>query len=179
MSLTNPFGIREREVKKIIKEFCPDKTMFYSQNEAPCFNSKKECAIPSGLDPTEANLCGTAFDYAARFFIAKKINANKETAIKHLAAEGLFAYENHFHEITFDVEKLKKHEIFVEKSKAIICGSWSSWLERENNIIKAKTEYLCSEGTIKVSFVYKDILNELKDKFEEFRNSIKDFIYMR
>lgn len=177
MSLINPFGIREREVKKIIKDFCPDKTMFYSQNEEPCFNTKKGYAIPSSLDTAEANLCGTAFDYAVRFLIAKKQNANKEAAIEYLVAGGLFSHENHFHEITFDVEKLKKYEIFVDKSNVIICGSWSSWLERENNIRKSKIEYLCSEGTIKVSFVKNDILNELKDRFEEFRNSIKDFIY--
>ena len=38
-----------------------------------CFDTKAECIITSSLTATEANLCGTAFDYLARFLIAKKI----------------------------------------------------------------------------------------------------------
>lgn len=56
MSLTNPFGIKEKEIKRIIKECCPDKSEFYSLDASQCFNTKSECIVPSELTSTEANL---------------------------------------------------------------------------------------------------------------------------
>ena len=177
MSLTNPFGIREREVKSIIKELTPEKSLFYSQSGLKCFDPKRECRVSSSLNPTEANLCGTAFDYSARFFIAKRIRDNKDAVVEHLVASSLFSYENNFHEITFDIEKLKKYGILVNKSKEIVCGCWQRWLEREKNITRSKIEYFYSEGIIKLSSINKDILDDLKDKYEKFRISIKELLY--
>ena len=67
MSLTNPFGIREKKIKGIIKECSPDKSDFYSLDGTKCFDTKTECVISSELSASDATLCGTAFDYLARF----------------------------------------------------------------------------------------------------------------
>ena len=64
------------------------KEQFYTLNGSTCFDTKKQCSIPSeSTDKTQSILCGTAFDYLARFFIARIIKSNQENALFNLTAD--------------------------------------------------------------------------------------------
>ena len=175
MSLTNPFGIQQNEIKNIIKEFCPEKESFRSQNGTTCFNTKKECMVPSSLDSSDANLCGTAFDYVARFFIAQKISNNKCMATKELMAENIFSYR-YFRQININIHKIQKSGICIKNTNSIVCGNLSKWLEKECNINKYKIENLCDAGILKVSYINTADLDDLKLQYDKFIEPIKKFI---
>lgn len=176
MSLTNPFGIRERKIKRIIKEICPNKRDFYSCDGKECFDTKAECIITSSLTATEANLCGTAFDYLARFLIAKKILKNKENVIENLCAEGVFNTYG-FYNIDFDIDSLKKIGIIVTKENVCICGGCNFYLQRELNLDREKIDKLLTKGFVKISHLNEERICSLRKEYFVFLDDIKDFIF--
>ncbi|MBR4891253.1 MAG: hypothetical protein IKU15_08215, partial [Clostridia bacterium] len=176
MSLTNPFGIKERKIKGIIKECCPDKNDFYSSDGTECFDTKAECIISSKLTTTESNLCGTAFDYLARFLIAKKILKNKDNAIKSLCAEGVFNTYGFYH-IDFDVDSLKKIGIIVKRENICICGGCNFYLQKELNLDRERIDKLLNKGFVKISRLDEEKISLLRQDYLSFLDEIKDFIF--
>lgn len=90
MSLTKPHTTTERIVKSLIKNCIPSKELFYSPGTSICFDTKKKSVINYGLDSkSQSSLCGTAFDYLARFLIARVAKNNKNTVLENLVTERL------------------------------------------------------------------------------------------
>lgn len=95
MSLVRPFGYREKRIKEIIKSLVPKKEHFYSTDQCYCFDSKKIPSVPYELDAKQkAGICGTAFDYLARFSIARIVDHNRNTVLEHLTAENLLTHKS-------------------------------------------------------------------------------------
>lgn len=178
MSLTNPFGIREKKIKGIIKECSPDKSDFYSLDGTKCFDTKTECVISSELSASDATLCGTAFDYLARFFISKKVLKNKEVALQNLCAGSVFRiYGCNFYSIDFDVDALKKIGITVTKENECICGGCNFYLQKELNLDRERIDKLLAKGFVKISRLKEEMIYSLKEDYFNFLEDVKDFIF--
>ena len=92
MSLTHPFGIKQKAIVDAIKQITPKKEEFMSLEGGPCFNKNQPCLAPYNLSNKHlAMRSGVAFDYLARFLIAQKVKAYKDDALSELVAEGIFA----------------------------------------------------------------------------------------
>ena len=64
------------------------------------------CQIPYGLETTyQSALCGTAFDYLARFCIARVAKKNSDEAIKNLVAERFINYQFNMFTLQIDCAK--------------------------------------------------------------------------
>ena len=110
MSLTHPHINTERLIKASIKNCIPNKNQFYSFDKTKCFDTKKESVIEYGLPlSNDAALCGTAFDYLARFIVARIVSDNKDAVLKKLVAER-FITSSSFYTITIDDKTKKKYE---------------------------------------------------------------------
>lgn len=178
MSLTNPFGIKERRIKGVIKECIPDKNDFYLLDGTKCFDAKTECAVFSELSTTDATLCGIAFDYLARFFVARKILNNKEEALINLCAEGIFSVYGHsFYSINFDVDNLKKIGITVTSENESICGGCNFYLQKKLNTDREEIDRLKNKGFLKISYLDKERVCSLKENYFGFLEDIRDFVF--
>ena len=157
MSLTNPSNISERKIKSIIKSIIPNKENFYSLDNSKCFDTKKPLVVPSSLEKTHAALCGTAFDYLARFFIASKINSNnKESVLQNLVAERLISGRTDFYTIKIDKELMKntdKIDSTADIFEIDICGSPSTYLINLLNIDKAALSEMRKKEFIRATFL--------------------------
>ncbi|MBR5534971.1 MAG: hypothetical protein IKU62_09025, partial [Ruminiclostridium sp.] len=91
MSLTHPFGIKQKAIVDAIKQITPKKEEFTSLSGGPCFNKKQPCLMPYNLSSKYlAMRSGVAFDYLARFLIAQKVKDYKDDALSGLVAERMF-----------------------------------------------------------------------------------------
>ena len=91
MSLTHPFGIKQKAMVRAITQVTPKKNEFISLGGGPCFNKNQKCLVPYGLpSPQLATRCGVAFDYLARFLVAQKVKSYKDDALSELVAERVF-----------------------------------------------------------------------------------------
>ena len=83
MSLKHPYGYRAKEIVEIISKYAPEKNQFHCEQKT-CFSKKNPCLAEYTLsDRYLATLTGTAFDYLARFQIARK--AEKSRKRSHVA----------------------------------------------------------------------------------------------
>lgn len=93
MSLKHPHGYRAKEIVEIISRYTPKKDQFHCA-QSNCFNKKSLCLAEYSLSERYlATLTGTAFDYLARFQIARKAEESRKKVCEHLIAGQL--YEKH------------------------------------------------------------------------------------
>lgn len=93
MSLKHPYGYRAKEIVEIISKYAPEKNQFHCEQKT-CFSKKSPCLAEYTLsDRYLATLTGTAFDYLARFQIARKAEKSRKSVCEHLIAKRL--YEKH------------------------------------------------------------------------------------
>lgn len=91
MSLTHPFGIKQKAIVNTIKQVTPKKEDFISSSGGMCFNKNQPCLVPYNLSSKYlAMRSGVAFDYLARFLIAQKVKDYKDDALSELVAEKVF-----------------------------------------------------------------------------------------
>lgn len=83
MSLTGL--LNNKDVNEFFKKIKPNKNEFYTLSGKTPFSNEYEEQFPYGLDiPYDSTLIGTAFDYLARFEIARSIKNNKADSYKML-----------------------------------------------------------------------------------------------
>jgi hypothetical protein len=84
MSLTGLIN-NNKEIKEFFKGIKPDKNKFYTLSGKIPFSKEYTEKFPYNLDvPYDSTLVGTAFDYLARFEIARNIDNNKQSAYEKL-----------------------------------------------------------------------------------------------
>lgn len=84
MSLTGLISTN-KDVKEFFKGIKPDKNKFYTLSGNVPFSKEYKQKVPYNLEvPYDSTLIGTAFDYLARFEIARKIDDNKQSAYEKL-----------------------------------------------------------------------------------------------
>lgn len=84
MSLTGLIKTN-KDVKEFFKEIKPDKNKFYTLSGKTPFSKEYTEKVPYNLDvPYNSTLVGMAFDYLARFEIARNIDNNKQSVYKML-----------------------------------------------------------------------------------------------
>ena len=184
MSLTHPSNFNEKSIINIIKAVIPTKNQFYSNNDSICFNTKRECAVPYTLDcPYTASLCGTAFDYLARFLIAQKIKNNKNKATENLVSERLITSRSNFFTIEMDkkyVEKLLKRGISISIPQEVLCGKPTYYhsLQQICKIEQTELQKLLEKNVLKITFIgnAETIIENLLIDYNNFLKPIKNFI---
>lgn len=84
MSLTGLINTN-KDIKEFFKGIKPDKNKFYTLSGKSPFSKEYVEKFPYNLDiPYNSTLIGTAFDYLARFEIARNIDNNKQSAYEML-----------------------------------------------------------------------------------------------
>jgi len=77
----------DKKFQNIIKEILPPKEAFYTLSRKKPFSSEYNTLVENNLSNSyKVTLAGTAFDYMARFIIAKETIHYKENAFLHLIA---------------------------------------------------------------------------------------------
>ena len=184
MSLTSPFTFTARKIKNIIKTLTPSKEKFHSLDGEDCFNPKRVCKIPYGLKSTyQSALCGTAFDYLARFYIARIVDYNRDVALNHLVAERLISSSN-LYTIGVDEKskkKLEKMKTQVTLPEEILCGNVHSYSHLSNllNLSKEEVRKILDRGLIQISRVFDrgELSERLKLEYNKLLEPIKAYIY--
>jgi len=91
MSITSLLnGKEEKDIKfqEILKSITPRKSEFYTTSGEEPFSKSYEILAPNNLSNVYySSVVGTAFDYIARFIVARKIKERKEESYKSLVAE--------------------------------------------------------------------------------------------
>lgn len=92
MSLNFPSSRSEKDIKQYISVLTPLKNDFYTNiNEAVPFSSTTPMLVSYSLrSPKEARILGMAFDYMARFIIARELNYHKRKVLDDLVAANAF-----------------------------------------------------------------------------------------
>ncbi len=80
----------EKEFQAILKEIIPSKKEFFTPSGKTAFSKEYNLIVPYNLIVTyDSSVVGTAFDYIARFMIAKKLNKINEVKERMNAQKGL------------------------------------------------------------------------------------------
>lgn len=185
MSLTKPYGVTEKKIKAIIKNISPNKEQFYLTDGLKCFNVRKECMVPYELESTyQSALCGTAFDYLARFLVARIAEHNRENSLTGMVAERFITSSTNLYTIEVDEkikEKLVNKKHFFTLPKDIVCGNVHSYayISQFFDVSKEELQKFISQDLIKIRCVsnYKKVLKFLKDGYNNLLKPIREYIH--
>lgn len=185
MSLTKPHGFTAKNIKSIIKNCIPIKEQFYSNNNSRCFDTKKKCVVAYEIDSTyQSSLCGTAFDYLARFCIAHVAKHNRDIVLNNLVAEQFISDTFRLRTIKSSKktkEKLEKENIHLSLPDEVVCGNITySYLSEICDVEKEKIQELISHDLIKIRFLTnreeKETLVKLKNGYRELLKPVENYI---
>lgn len=184
MSLSKPYGFTEKRIKAEIKSLIPNKDQFYSANNSKCFDSKKECMVEYKIKSTyQSALCGTAFDYLARFCIARIAEYNREESLHDLVAERFIKSTFDLYTIEVDEktkERFKHKNIHFSLPNGIVCGEIRSYsyLSKICDAPKEELQKLISKDLIKIRHVpnSKNVLDDLKNQYNRLLEPIRQYI---
>ncbi len=144
----------------------PDDELYKTVSKKKPFSTEYQLKVPYCLYSTSfASVVGTAFDYVARFMIARLIENNKETALDNLAAErGIECFNSIEQEFINE-----KFEYYLEEIERYIYGDneitlkdvsmMSCFLARLEHA--ARTKWIPNDETIK--YLHKEDKEILKE----------------
>ena len=185
MSLVRPWGKREQAIKGIIKSISPTKDLFYLESKEKPFDVKKEIEVAYGLDEKQqAGLCGTAFDYLARFCIARIAEDNRRQVLENTVAEA-YIRTLALQKVEFSDkirERFGEENVDILSPNVVILGNVISYsyLSQQFGISKedAKNTF---KSSIHFQTYYisndKEIRKELMDKYVQLMDPVRKYVH--
>ena len=137
MSLVHPHSPLQKQIVATIDELIPQKNAFVSNDGLPCFDKNRKCFVPYNLtNPQDATICGTAFDYLARFLVAQKAKKFKTSALTDLVAGKLYANSSRW--MSYGITRtcgLENYHKLLEKI--------SDYIENDSLLLEDEVAELC------------------------------------
>lgn len=178
MSLTNLIQYDENW-KKFFKEIIPKKNEFKTVSGCTPFSKEYKELVPYGLENRyNSAIVGSAFDYLARWMVAKTVKANKKSSYTDLVAElGVRSCYLAAKEKEIDIEK--KYNEGIEKCKQFVNGKINIEELIEISVLFAKLEQVFRRSLLPfqvdidlVLTAEEEICNELKNLIVVFDNAL-------
>lgn len=182
MSITSKLSgqFPDKEFQRILRNIIPERNEFYTISGKESFSNSYIMKVPSELENRgESGLVGTAFDYLARFIVAKKINKNKEGAYTKTIAEMALSWIEL--EIEDDEFFYKFDERYKESIKIIKEYIYGNDVEINEKLINSACYFARLDSVVRARIWLNNLkefplVNESKDIVDELTRLINLFI---